>query len=44
MRACDLAVILTSHSGVDHARLAEWAPIVVDTRNALPIKTNTIRA
>jgi UDP-N-acetyl-D-glucosamine dehydrogenase len=35
VRACDLAVILTAHGDVNHARLAEWAPIVVDTRNAM---------
>jgi hypothetical protein len=29
---------------VDHTQLTEWIPCVVDTRNALPIKTNTIRA
>ncbi|MEE2714439.1 MAG: nucleotide sugar dehydrogenase [Verrucomicrobiota bacterium] len=35
LRACDAVVILTNHSGVDYAQLAEWAPLVVDTRNAM---------
>ena len=35
MEKYDLAIILTAHSSVDHARLAEWLPAVVDTRNAL---------
>ncbi|MDB4794718.1 nucleotide sugar dehydrogenase [bacterium] len=35
VREFDLAVILTAHDGVDYDQLAEWAPIVVDTRNAM---------
>lgn len=35
IRRCDLAVILTAHSGVDYQQLADWATIVVDTRNAM---------
>jgi len=30
----DVAVIITNHTDVDHARVFELAPIVVDTRNA----------
>jgi len=30
----DVAVIVTDHSGVDHARVLHLAPIVVDSRNA----------
>ena len=30
----DAAVIVTNHSNVDHARVFEKAPIVVDSRNA----------
>jgi len=30
----DVAVIITDHSNVDHARVFELAPIVVDSRNA----------
>lgn len=30
----DAAVIVTNHDGVDHQRVLELAPIVVDTRNA----------
>jgi len=35
IRACDAAVILTDHSEVDYAQLVEWAPLIVDTRNAV---------
>ena len=44
MSQCDAALIATAHDSVDHTQLTEWIPCVVDTRNALPIKTNTIRA
>ena len=44
MSQCDAALIATAHDSVDHAQLTEWIPCVVDTRNALPVKTNTIRA
>jgi UDP-N-acetyl-D-glucosamine dehydrogenase len=30
----DVAVIVTNHTKVDHARILELAPIVVDSRNA----------
>jgi len=30
----DVAVIVTNHTDVDHGRVLELAPIVVDTRNA----------
>ncbi len=32
----DLAVILTKHTGVDHARLPSLIDCIVDTRNAIP--------
>jgi UDP-N-acetyl-D-glucosamine dehydrogenase len=35
IREHDLAVILTAHNGVNYAQLAEWASIVVDTRNTM---------
>jgi UDP-N-acetyl-D-glucosamine dehydrogenase len=35
IREYDLAVVVTAHDGVDYDQLAEWAPIVVDTRNAM---------
>jgi UDP-N-acetyl-D-glucosamine dehydrogenase len=35
IRACDAVVILTDHNEVDYAQLAEWAPLIVDTRNAM---------
>ncbi len=44
MSQCDAALIATAHDSVDHTQLTEWIPCVVDTRNALPINTNTIRA
>ena len=34
LREVDAAVIVTNHSVVDHRRVLELAPIVVDTRNA----------
>ncbi|MFH1762578.1 MAG: nucleotide sugar dehydrogenase [Gemmatimonadota bacterium] len=34
LSSVDVAVIVTNHSNVDHARVFELAPIVVDTRNA----------
>ena len=40
----DAALIATAHDGVAHAQLSQWVPCVVDTRNALPAETNTIRA
>ena len=44
MSKYDAALIATAHDAVDHAQLAEWIPYVVDTRNALPVKINSIRA
>ena len=44
MSQYDAALIATAHDAVDHAQLTEWIPCVVDTRNALPVKINSIRA
>ncbi|MDX1979793.1 MAG: nucleotide sugar dehydrogenase [Bryobacteraceae bacterium] len=33
--ACDCAVIVTDHTGVDYQKLLETAPLIVDTRNAM---------
>ena len=33
--AFDVAVICTAHAGVNYKELAEWAPCIVDTRNAM---------
>jgi UDP-N-acetyl-D-glucosamine dehydrogenase len=44
MSPFDAGLIATAHDSVDHAQLTEWIPCVVDTRNALPIKTNSVRA
>jgi UDP-N-acetyl-D-glucosamine dehydrogenase len=32
---CDIAVVVTDHTGVDYARVAELAPLVVDTRGVM---------
>jgi UDP-N-acetyl-D-glucosamine dehydrogenase len=34
LRSCDLAVIVTHHSGVDYGRVVRLAPRIYDTRNA----------
>jgi UDP-N-acetyl-D-glucosamine dehydrogenase len=44
MSQYDAALIATAHDSVDHTQLTEWIPCVVDTRNALPVKTNSVRA
>ena len=44
MSQYDAALIATAHDSVDHTQLTEWIPCVVDTRNALPVKTNCTRA
>ena len=44
MSPFDAALIATAHDSVDHTQLAKWIPCVVDARNALPVKTNSIRA
>lgn len=33
LSACDCAIIVTDHTGVDYARVLRLAPLVVDTRN-----------
>ena len=35
VEAYDVVVIATDHAAVDYARLAEWARLIVDTRNAM---------
>jgi len=44
MSPFDAALIATAHDSVDHTQLTKWIPCVVDARNALPVKTNSIRA
>ena len=44
MTQYDAALIATAHDSLDHAQLAGWIPCLVDTRNALPIEINSIRA
>jgi UDP-N-acetyl-D-glucosamine dehydrogenase len=34
LREVDAAIIVTNHSAVDHRRVLELSPVVVDTRNA----------
>jgi UDP-N-acetyl-D-glucosamine dehydrogenase len=31
----DLVVVATNHERVDYGQLAEWAPLIIDTRNAM---------
>jgi UDP-N-acetyl-D-glucosamine dehydrogenase len=31
----DAVIIATNHQAVDYRQLAEWAPCIVDTRNAM---------
>jgi UDP-N-acetyl-D-glucosamine dehydrogenase len=36
----DLVLIATNHGSVNYSELAQWAPLIVDTRNAMaPVKT-----
>ena len=35
LRKCDVAVVVTDHSTVDYARVADLAPLVVDTRGVM---------
>ncbi|MCD6339710.1 MAG: nucleotide sugar dehydrogenase, partial [Verrucomicrobia bacterium] len=35
IKTFDLVLIATHHRAVDYAQLAEWAPCIVDTRNAM---------
>jgi UDP-N-acetyl-D-glucosamine dehydrogenase len=42
LAGCDVAVIVTAHPGVDHRRVAETAPLVVDLRGVtrgMPVST-----
>jgi UDP-N-acetyl-D-glucosamine dehydrogenase len=32
---CDLVIIATQHTGVDYAMVRKFAPLVLDTRNAM---------
>lgn len=34
-RGVDCVVVLTHHTGIDYSAVARWAPLVVDTRNAM---------
>jgi UDP-N-acetyl-D-glucosamine dehydrogenase len=33
--AFDIAVISTAHDEVNHQELADWVPLIIDTRNAM---------
>ena len=35
LQACDVAVIVTDHTAFDYEAVAQHAPAIVDTRNAL---------
>jgi UDP-N-acetyl-D-glucosamine dehydrogenase len=41
LRAVDCVVVVTDHSGVDYAMVGREAPVVVDTRHALPRTTGS---
>lgn len=34
-RKCDLAVVMTAHKEVNYEQLRQWAPLILDTRNAM---------
>jgi UDP-N-acetyl-D-glucosamine dehydrogenase len=36
LAGADIVAVVTAHPGVDHARVAEAAPLVIDFRNAVP--------
>lgn len=40
----DALIVVTDHDNVDHAAVARWAKVAVDTRNAMPDAPNVIRA
>jgi UDP-N-acetyl-D-glucosamine dehydrogenase len=44
IRNTDLAVIVTHHSKINYDELHEWAPHIVDTRNALPASGKVTKA
>jgi len=41
LRAADCVVVVTDHSGIDYALVGSEAPVVVDTRHALPRATGS---
>ena len=41
LRAVDCVVVVTDHTGVDYALVGSEAPVVVDTRHALPRATRS---
>ena len=41
--AFDCVLIATAHASVDYCQLADWAQLVVDTRNAMPFTEGTSR-
>ena len=43
MRSFDCVLIATAHASVDYRQLAEWAQLIVDTRNVLPQLAGTPR-
>jgi UDP-N-acetyl-D-glucosamine dehydrogenase len=40
----DVVLISTAHDGVDYARLAKDAKLIIDTRNAMPAGDNIFKA
>ena len=39
---CDVAVVVTAHSGIDWAEVASGAPLVVDLRNVVPERNGKV--
>jgi UDP-N-acetyl-D-glucosamine dehydrogenase len=44
LQSYDCVLISTNHRGVDYALIEEAAPLIVDTRNALPASPKTVKA
>ena len=42
LAGADIVAVVTAHPGVDHARVAEMAPLVIDFRNAVPAAGETV--
>jgi UDP-N-acetyl-D-mannosaminuronate dehydrogenase len=38
----DIVAVVTAHPGVDHGRVADVAPLVIDFRNAVPESRGTV--
>ena len=43
LAGADIVAVVTAHPGVDHARVAELAPLVIDFRNAVPAAGGVVK-